>query len=86
MAKEIHRYCVRTNNELVLKNIQLNNACLSMVELEDYAGEEGMWVVDTNYLRYTARCNRCGWRTHNRNARYCDMCGSRNRLEREVEE
>ena len=86
MAKEIHRYCVRTNNELVLKNIQLNNSCLSMVELEDYAGEEGLWKVDTNYLRFTVYCSRCGWRTHNRHAKYCEACGSHNRLEREVKE
>lgn len=82
---ERHRYCVITADNMVLTNIQLNNKALSIHEMEDYSGEEGLWILDNDHLLYTAHCNRCGWRTHNRHAKYCEMCGSRNRFESEVE-
>lgn len=76
-TRERHRYCVTTSNDMVLKNIQLNNSALSIIELEDFAGEDGKWVKTPEDLGRTRHCSRC-WGVDKRPAKYCRYCGSRN--------
>ena len=75
VSNEIHKYIIRTNGEMVLKNIQLNNSTLSIAEVGDYAGEEGRWV-QVGHRRW--RCSHCGSIVAGKTPKYCDSCGSRN--------
>ena len=76
--KERHKYLVVTNDELVLKNIQINNGALSIHEVGDYCGEEGRWI--RVYGRFGAKeweCSHCHSRFKTP-GRYCNVCGARN--------
>lgn len=75
--KEIHKYCVRTNDVMVLKNIQLNNGALSITEIGDFAGEEGRWV---QVGRRRWHCSHCHSIVTGKTPKYCGDCGSRNEI------
>ena len=81
MAQERRKYVVITNDDMVLKNIQLNNSVLSIKELPDYSGEEGRWErIGSRFGKPKWACTRCR-SVSNREARYCNVCGSRNKVE-----
>lgn len=76
--KEIHKYCVRTNGTLILRHIQLSGQAVSIQEMGDYAGEEGLWLKAEGTHGRKRYCSRCK-ASDRLPARYCRYCGSRNR-------
>lgn len=73
------RYLVETENELMLKNIKINNKC----KISSLGPSEAVFEVEEAFNLFKIKCGGCGEITFtDKMINYCPMCGAR-RVEHE---